>query len=153
MTGASPPLSAALPGTWSLVSRETRTADGRLLPSSLVEVVALLIYDGHGNFSAQFMKRDRCPDDLIASPPPDRPVPNNTRTVYGYDAYFGRYVVDDETGSVSQTLTGALSPETVGQVITRTMTVDGDVLTIRVDTATAGGEPVVLSLTWRRLSG
>ena len=152
MRDLTPPLSTHLPGTWELVSRETRTADGRLLPSSLIQVVSLLMYDTSGNFSAQFMKRDRGPDDLVAPPPPADPVPNNTRVVYGYDAYFGRYVVDDEQGTVTQTLVGALSPETVGAVITRTMSVAGDELTIRVNTATPDGHAAVITLKWRRLS-
>lgn len=147
-----PPLSTLLPGTWELVSRETRTVDGALVTSSPVPVVSLLMYDRSGNFSAQFMKRDRGPDDLVCSPPPAGPVPNNTRTVYGYDAYFGRYVVDDEKGTVTQTLVGALSPETVDAVIWRSMSVVGDELTIRVDTAIPDGRYAVITLIWRRLS-
>lgn len=64
---------------------------------------------------------------------------------------FGRYVVDDASGSVTQTLTGSLSPENVGQVLTRRMSVDNGELTIRADTATDDGEAAVLTLRWRRL--
>ena len=114
------------------------------------DVIALLIYDGHGNFSAQFMKRDRQPENPELADA--TPAPNNSRAVNGYDAYFGRYVVDDELGTVTQTLVGSLSPENVGDVLTRTMSVAGDELTIRVDTATPDGEPAVITLRWRRVS-
>lgn len=144
------PLSAALAGTWELVSRNTRTASGRDVPSVLGEAVALVIYDGRGNFSAQFMKKDRDSASPDAAPA-GRGGPNNSRTIGGYDAYFGRYTVDDETSTVTQTLVGSLAPENVGQVVTRRMSVDGDELTISVDTATDDGESAVITLRWHRL--
>ena len=151
MAELTPRLSTSLAGTWEVVSRETRTTDGRIVPSPFGDdVIALLIYDGHGNFSAQFMKRDRQPENLELAAA--TPAPNNSRAVNGYDAYFGRYVVDDELGTVTQTLVGSLSPENVGDVLTRTMSVAGDELTIRVDTATSDGEAAVITLRWRRVS-
>ena len=144
------PLSGALTGTWELLNRVTVTESGREIPPLFGDAIALVIYDGHGNFSAQFMKKDRQNGDQdpeSGAPPP----PNNSRSVGGYDAYFGRYVVDDATGNVTQTLTGSLSPGNVGQVLTRRMSVENDELTIRVDTATEDGEPAVLTLRWRRV--
>lgn len=145
-------LSSALAGTWELVSRNTVTASGREVPSRLGEAVALLIYDGKGNFSAQFMKKDRRATGPETPSPTGPSAPNNSRVVGGYDAYFGRYTVDDGTGSVTQTLVGSLSPENVGQVLTRRMSVEDDQLTIVVDTATEEGEAAVLTLRWRRLA-
>lgn len=144
------PLSSALTGTWELITRTTITRGGREIPPSFGDAIAMVIYDGHGNFSAQFMKKDRQSGDQdpeSGAPP----APNNSRAVSGYDAYFGRYTVDDARGSVTQTLTGSLSPENVGQVLTRRMSVDNGELTIRVDTTTDHGEPAVLTLRWRRL--
>lgn len=147
---ANRPLSADLIGTWELLSREDRTPAGdlRIDPSLGADPIALLIYDGHGHFAAQFMKRDRTGSETdIASR-----GPNNSRARGGYDAYFGTYSVDDANGTVTQRLTGALSPENVGHVLTRAMTVTGDELMIRLETATANGEPVVRSLRWRRVA-
>lgn len=145
------PLSTALAGTWELVSRNTRTASGRDVPSAIGEAIALVIYDGQGTFSAQFMKKDRDAAEADTAPS-SAPAANNSRTIGGYDAYFGRYTVDDQTSTVTQTLVGSLAPENVGQVVTRRMEVDGDELTIRVDTATEDGEPAVITLRWRRLA-
>ena len=75
---------------------------------------------------------------------------NNTGAVAGYDAYFGRYSVDDVNGAVTQTLVAALSPDAVGHQITRVMTVEGDTLHIRVDTTTPDGDPATISLRWAR---
>lgn len=144
------PLSAALVGTWELVSREDHTPDGqrRVDPSLGADPIALLIYDRSGHIAAQFMKRDR------ASTPSDLPVvaaPNNSRAHGGYDAYFGSYTVDDAGGAVTQRLVGALSPENVGHVLTRAMMVAHDELTIRLDTTTVEGEPVTRTLRWKRV--
>src|SRR5476651_425488 len=60
------PLSKALVGTWMLLSREDRTREGRLHPDPGLgdDPIAILTYDGAGNFAAQFMKRDR----LVSAP-------------------------------------------------------------------------------------
>ena len=109
--------------------------------------MALLIYDRSGHFAAQFMKRDR--SGLVVEGP--AAASNNSRARGGYDAYFGMYTVDDEQGTVTQELRGALSQENVGHVLTRAMTVAGDRLTIRLQTASVDGEPVTRELIWKRV--
>jgi hypothetical protein len=144
-----PPLSATLPGTWHLVSRIDVTAAGerRPEPSLGEDPLALLIYDRGGNFAAQFMRRDRSGDV------PDGPggAANNSRAQGGYDAYFGTYAIDDANGSVTQRLTGALSREHVGAVLTRAMEVQDDTLVIKLETTAADGAAVTRTLTWRRV--
>lgn len=144
------PLSTSLLGSWRLVSRIDRTASGerRIDPSLGEDPIALLIYDKGGNFAAQFMKRDR--SDTAPAAGPAAAGPNNSRAIGGYDAYFGTYSIDDASGTVTQTLVGALAGENVGQVVTRRMVVDGDVLTIALDTAAADGTPVTRTLVWQR---
>jgi uncharacterized protein (TIGR00369 family) len=142
-------LSRTLPGTWRLESRVDVTASGerRIDPSLGEDPIALLIYDGSGNFAAQFMKRDR------TAPTADLPAAgaNNTRAQGGYDAYFGTYEVDDATGTVTQRIMGALTDANVGQVLSRVMTVEGDRLVIQVATTSGQGEPVTRTLEWTRI--
>jgi hypothetical protein len=146
----SAPLSKTLVGSWELLSREDMTAAGerRIDPALGADPIALLIYDGAGHFAAQFMKRDR--SNAAESPRPAAAGPNNSRTIGGYDAYFGSYSVNDADGTVTQVLLGALSPESVGMTLTRAMTVAGDELLIRLDTA-VDGSPVTRTLRWRRV--
>ena len=142
-------LSAVLPGTWELLSRIDRTGNGerRIEPSLGEDPVALLIYDRSGNFAAQFMKRDRSASVVETA----GTASNNSRARGGYDAYFGTYTVDDASGTVTQQLRGALSQENVGQVFTRALTVDGDTLSIQLQTTSASGEEVTRTLLWRRI--
>lgn len=150
MTDVDKPLSETLPGTWELLSRMDVAAGGekRVDEPLGADPIALLIYDRAGHFAAQLMKRDRS-NGVEA----DRPVAaaNNSRAKDGYDAYFGTYVVDDLAGTVTQKLTGALSAENVGLVLTRAMQVDGDSLAISLQTTAADGEPVTRTLIWKRV--
>lgn len=147
----SPSLAARLVGTWELVAREDRTANGerRVDPSLGADPLGLLVYDRGGHFAAQFMKRDR---SVVADGPATGVAANNSRARGGYDAYFGTYVVNEDDGTVTQRLLAALSPENVGQTLTRAMEVVGDLLTIRLATTDAGGEPVTRILRWRRVA-
>lgn len=142
-------LSSTLPGTWELESRIDVTAAGERRPEPALgeDPVAWLIYDRAGHFAAQFMKRDR---SVLA---PDGPSggKNNSRAQGGYDAYFGTYTIDDEKGTVTQHLIGALSRENVGLVLTRAMHVQGDTLIITLETSAGDGIAVTRTLTWQRV--
>jgi hypothetical protein len=155
MSAAGGSLSRELVGTWELVSRIDRTATGerRVEPLLGEDPVALLYYDRSGHFAAQFMRRNRAVSSVPDADTADSGsvATNNSRARGGYDAYFGTYTVDDTRGTVTQRLLGALSPENVGQVLTRAMTVDGTALTITLETAAAGGEPVIRCLTFKRV--
>jgi hypothetical protein len=142
-------LSSQLPGTWRLESRIDVTASGerRPEPSLGEDPVALLIYDRSGHFAAQFMKRDRS----VTVPDGPGGALNNSRAQGGYDAYFGTFTVDDERGTVTQRLLGALSRENVGAVLTREMKVRGDTLVIELRTTAGDGVDVTRTLTWRRV--
>jgi len=144
------PLAEKLIGTWSLRSREDYNAAGerRIEPSLGSDPIALLYFDRGGNFAAQFMKRDRSSAPTVDAA---SGLPNNSRARGGYDGYFGTYVVDESTGVVSTLLLAAISPENVGQTFQRQIQVDGDILTLRLATATATGEPVTRTLKWQRV--
>jgi Lipocalin-like domain len=157
-TSASQPqhLSRALIGAWELVGRVDRTRRGerRVDPGLGEDPIALLYYDTSGHFAAQFMKRNRSLNESVALsgavPTSGESAPNNSRAQGGYDAYFGTYTVDDARGTVTQRLVGALSAENVGQVLTRSVTVEEYRLTIEVETAASDGEPLTRTLVWRR---
>ena len=147
VTAPSTGIASQLLGTWRLQDRIDRTADGRDIvePSLGRDPVALLIYDRGGNVSAQLMRRDR------SQPLPQAPVaadPNNSAAQGGYDAYFGRYVVNGST--VTHVLEAALNPSDVGRRLTRNFRLQGDTLVIYFTARAPDGTPVTRTLTWRR---
>jgi len=141
----------SLVGCWELERREDRTHSGelRIDPGLGADPVGLLVYHASGWFSAQFMRRERSQDDAAPAAPSGAGL-NNTRAVNGYDAYFGRYTVDEESHLVTQTLEAALAPDNVGVVVTRQMEVTGDTRTLRLPTTATDGEPIVRTLRWTR---
>jgi hypothetical protein len=135
-------------GTWSLLSRIDRDASGRPVdePTLGSDPLALLFFDGAGNFGAQFMKRNR--SETVAAPVLARQ--NNTTAIGGYDAYFGTYEVDEASGDVRTHLVGSLSPNHVGATMMRNMKVEEGKLVIRLTTTTADDKLVHRTLTWER---
>ena len=133
-------------GTWRLLSRIDRAADGstREEPSLGSDPVAILTYAA-GHFAAQFMKRDR------ASAPGVSATHNNTGAVGGYDAYFGTYQVIDGP-LVEHRLVAALTPANVGMRLMRRLSLHDGRLAIELDTTAASGESVTRTLTWDRIA-
>jgi hypothetical protein len=58
--------------------------------------------------------------------------------------------VDEASGSVTQLLEGASSPNDVGKIVTREMRVEKGRLIIPLATTSADGEPVTRTLIWLR---
>lgn len=137
-----------LAGTWWLVSRIDRAGDGTIRqdPALGSDPLGILTYT-RDRFAAQFMKRDRSSANTVDPAGSGR---NNTSAVGGYDAYFGQYRIGEE-GQVMHRLEGALTAANVGNEFARTLSVDGDRLTIVLETATQEGEPVTRTLTWNRI--
>lgn len=135
-------------GTRRLLSRIDRDASGRPIdePALGSNPLALLFFDGAGNFAAQFMKRDR--GGAVASPV--FTGQNNTTAIGGYDAYFGTYEVDETSGDVHTHLVGALSPGHVGATMMRNMKVEDGKLVIRLTTTAADETLLHRTLTWER---
>ncbi|MEO8032113.1 MAG: lipocalin-like domain-containing protein [Gemmatimonadota bacterium] len=134
---------------WRLVTRHDHDADGqrRIDPMMGADPIGILAF-GPSSFSAQFMKRDRAPAAATAPTPVGA---NNSAAVNGYDAYFGRYTVDEGQGRITLTLEGAVSPASVGVVVTRDVRVSGNALTIQLATTAFDAVPNTRTLTFGRV--
>jgi hypothetical protein len=147
-------LAERLLGTWWLIDRIDRAADGSLRsePSLGSDPLAMLTYTSN-RFAAQFMRRNRgvATGDVLAGPgAAPSATQNNTSAVDGYDAYFGTYRILD-SGVVLHKLDAALSAANIGMEVQRTLTVTDDELTIQLETTTQAGEKVTRTLRWSRL--
>lgn len=90
--------------------------------------------------AAQLMKADRsfAIDCGTSAPAPS----NNSRSVNGYDAYFGTYTVDETNHTVTHHLEGALATADVGKSLVRTFQVSGSTLKIVVRTNSPQGQQI-----------
>ena len=141
-------LAEGMIGSWRLVSRVDRAADDSIMaePTLGADPLGMLTYT-QDRFSAQFMKRDRS-DAPVTTATGSRQ--NNTTASGGYDAYFGTYHVGKD-GSVLHRLEAALTQKNVGMEVARTLTVEGNRLTIVLKTSAPDGEPLTRTLTWNRI--
>ena len=149
-TKTSATLSRDIQGVWWLLSREdyNKNNERRIDPILGSDPIAILTYT-KDHFAAQFMKRDR---SIVAATQMTNTGSNNTNAVGGYDAYFGNYEVDEETGKVKHTLIGSITPANIGMTVFRDLKVADGKLTIQLETTTLEGEAIVRTLIWERLS-
>ena len=96
-------------GTWTLIDRIDTAPDGRVIaePNRGSNPLGILSYDAAGNVSVQLMKRDRTGSSAGRSAPQPQTI-NNSAAVGGYDAYFGKYRLNRQAGTVTHTIQGAL---------------------------------------------
>ncbi len=137
-------------GVWWLLSREDWTKDGerRIDPILGADPIGIVTY-APTHFAAQFMKRDRTDVSINENIYSGQ---NNTSAVGGYDAYFGTYEVDEQTGKVAHTLIGSVTPSNIGITVLRNLRVHEDKLIIQLETTTPEGEFITRTLIWKRLS-
>ena len=136
-------------GIWWLLSREDYNEDGelRIDPILGANPVGIISYaDTH--FAAQFMRRDRSGTGHTMA----HTGQNNTSAVNGYDAYFGTYEVNEQTGQVKHTLIGSITPANIGMTVVRDLRVAGGTLIIQLATTATDGEPITRTLTWKRIN-
>ena len=145
---ARPAMTAAarIVGTWELVTRTVRRADGTAVVDPVLgeKPIGRLAYDTSGAMSLQMMRAGR--KSAIGTPtnPADQ---SNARVITGYDSYFGRYTVDEKADTVTHHVQGSLFPEDVGDDWIRPFTLDGDTLTLRL----TGEDGLTRTLVFRRM--
>lgn len=106
-------------GAWRLAWLETQGPDGK---PHKAERVGTLLYTRDGHMSVQIMARDP------AAPPASGPVQYEQG---GYEAYYGRYDVDERTHSVTHHVEGALVRSLIGKDLTRVYEFSGNQLILK----------------------
>jgi hypothetical protein len=145
-----------LVGGWSLASRVTTGADGRVLTDAGLSATpsGILIYDRAGHVAAQLSRPGRTvamlPDECREAQQV-KGTDDTSQTILGYDAYFGTYTVNEKEGIVTHHLESALFPADIGKSIARRFAISGDTLTITFNTTLRDGTPVTRTLVWTRV--
>ena len=138
-----------LVGTWYLVSTEFRSGDGSPAQSPYGSAPrGILIYDSHGNMAAQLAQGQRKHFKTA-----DRKAGSDSEArmaFESYQAYYGRYRIDEREQVVIHTVTQALLPNWVGTEQRRYFTFRDGKLVLQTTPMMIGGEHVTGVLTWER---
>ncbi len=137
-------------GAWRLLSAEYRTEDGALAESPYgPEPQGILMYDAQGSMSAQLAHKDRKPfavADRLAGTPEEAKAAFET-----YQAYYGRYRVDEREHVVIHTVVGALLPNWVGSEQRREYKFQDGKLILRTPPIAMGGKRLTGVLVWEKI--
>ena len=122
-----------LPGTFELVSLETRRSDGATTRPFGDHPLGMFVFDRAGRFSVQLT------DNL---PPPDHG---------SYLAMFGSYVVDERQRTFTATPLGAIDPNIIGTDVVRHVAFDDELAIFNTTPQHVDGFDVTTYITWRRV--
>jgi len=142
-------LAAAIIGVWKLESREDVDAMGQIKTEPFLGRDPLgIVCFAPSHFAAQFMKRNRFYQENIVQ---RVEASNNTVAVYGYDAYFGTYTIDELRGTLTTHLEGSISPANIGNTYSRDARVINGELIIQLQTTSVDGTAITRTDTFSRI--
>ena len=138
-----------LVGKWQLMTRTVTRSDGATVVDPVLgeKPLGRLHYDASGQMMLQMMRTGRA--TAITTPTVATKIAN-PRIALGYDAYFGKYQVDERAQTITHHVDGSLFPEDLGKDFVRPFTLDGDTLTLRFTSAADGAE-ITRTLVFRRM--
>jgi hypothetical protein len=135
-------------GTWKLQSWVYTNEHGQIVNYFGDHPVGILIYDAHGNMSAQLSQEDR---RLFQSAAINGGTANETfGAFHSYIAYFGTYS-EQAPGEVVHEVTGSLFPNWVKRKELRYATLLGDELTLSTPPVPVAGGQIMFTITWKKV--
>jgi hypothetical protein len=137
-------------GAWRLVSTEFRAEDGTIAESPYgPEPQGLLMYDAHGSMAAQLAQKGRTPFAIA-----DRMAGTSEEikaAFESYQAYYGRYSIDEREHVVTHTVTQSLLPNWVGTEQRRQYKFKDGKLILRTPPILIGGRRLTGELVWEKI--
>ena len=104
-------------GHWRLISSTFRDADGTVIYPLGQDAQGRIMYDGHGQMSAQLMRPER---ERLSSRDATEVRLAKVKTAFdGYTAYYGSYAIDVDAQSVTHHVEGSLLPNWIGRHLVR----------------------------------
>jgi hypothetical protein len=137
-----------LVGTWRLISAEGRSSDGKVTLDYGASPLGRLILDSAGRISLHLLNSTR---PRFASGDFLRPTPQELKEAFeGYFGYFGKYTVDEKTGTITFHIQGAAYPNYIGTDQRRFFVLEGNRLTLRTPPERAAGADITYVIIWER---
>jgi hypothetical protein len=137
-------------GAWKLISAAFVAEDGTPAESPYgLEPQGLLIYDAQGSMSAQLAQKGRTPfaiADRMAGTADEIKAAFET-----YQAYYGRYKIDEREHVVTHTVVQSLLPNWIGTEQRRYYKFKDGKLVLRTPPLLIGGKRITGELMWEKI--
>ncbi len=135
-------------GTWTLKAVYYAAPQGDLFYPLGRAASGQLNYDAQGNMIGQLMAETRT---AFASPHRRAATDAEIRAAFlGYEAYFGTYTLQPETGVILHHVSGALLPNWVGTTQTRYFKFNADYTELTLSTPPIGRSGSIGTLVWQK---
>lgn len=131
-------------GTWSL-SEQWVEQDGRKTQRFGANPKGIAIYDSNGRFATILLRADL--PRFASNNAMTGTAEENKAIVQGSNAFFGRWSVNEQDGSVIMSIDGSTFPGWDGQIQPRTVSVMGDEMKMCNPGAQIGGTACAI---WKR---
>ena len=137
-------------GTWKLITCQFRSAEGPIDSPYGPDPLGRISYDASGNMAVQILRADR---PRFASDDRYNGTPEEVRAAFeGSLAYFGRYEVDADAGTVTHHVVACTFPNWIGRHQKRHYVFSGNRLALRTPPMLMGGAMITGELVWERIS-
>ena len=137
-------------GTWKLLACEFRKSDGHTDFPFGRDALGTIIYDASGNMAVQIFRAD---GPKFASGDMYSGTPEEVRAAFeGSLAYFGRYEVDEDAGTVTHHVVASTFPNWMGSDLKRYFVFSGNRLTLSTPPMLMAGAMITGVLVWERIA-
>ncbi len=140
-------MTATLVGTYRLVVCEIHRADGRVELPYGEDPEGLLVYTSGGYVTGHLMRRDVAKFRTGAR---KTSAEQAKEAFLGYLGYYGKYLVDEQSGTVTHHVLGSWHPNWVGTDQVRHFHLEGKTLVIETPPIEPGGASYRTRLVWKR---
>ena len=137
----------SLAGTYRLVACEAHWKDGRIGHPYGTDPEGLLVYTSSGYVTGHLMRRGVTKFQTGAR----KASAERAREAFlGYLGYYGTYVLDERSGTVTHRVLGSWHPNWVGTNQVRHFHFEGELLVIETPPIKSGSTSYRTRLVWRR---
>lgn len=135
-------------GVWELISCEGRSDNDQSFLPYGPHPIGKLIYTEDGHLAVTLMSSDRC---LFASEDISRSTDEEVASAFrSFDAYSGRWSLDEVTGRIGHIIEVGRIPNWVGKTHVRYCSVENECLTLSTDQFSMGDNTWRVYVKWRR---
>ncbi|MDA1185520.1 MAG: lipocalin-like domain-containing protein [Acidobacteria bacterium] len=148
--GPTPGAAKMIVGTWRMVGAQTQAVDGsgEITYPRGVRPTGYIIYDAGGMMYVQIMNSDEVRPPKTGTG--QMSMEDQAKAFSSYTAYFGRYSIDEEEGSVTHDPQANTNPRQVGDVRKRFLEITNDTLELNTFNTGADGVERITRRMWER---